>query len=63
MKRKFSVYHLVIAVLLFSLVLPGTILATERTTGTLTIHKYEQELGQNKVWVMERATKRLLELH
>lgn len=43
MKKRFSIYHLLIAVLLFSLVLPGFAGAAE--SGSLTIHKFEQEPG------------------
>lgn len=49
MKKRFSIYHFLVAILLFSLVLPGVANAeVERTTGSLTIHKYEQEPGSEQ---------------
>lgn len=48
MKKKFSIYHFLVALLIFSLVLPTGIVnaeQTNRTKGSLTIHKYEREPG------------------
>ncbi|HZW68157.1 MAG TPA: SpaH/EbpB family LPXTG-anchored major pilin [Pseudogracilibacillus sp.] len=51
MKRKFSIYHFLIALMMFTLILPAfagaeaETGATERETGSLTIHKFEQEPG------------------
>lgn len=45
MKKITSLYYLIISILLLSFVLPVAASADERTTGTLTIDKYEQEPG------------------
>ena len=54
MKKRFSIYHFLIAVLIFSMFSPvSSVFATvngdgngdEETTGSLTIHKFEQEKG------------------
>lgn len=48
MKRKFSLYHFLIAIMMFSLVLPGFAGATagnDGEKGSLTIYKFEQEPG------------------
>src|SRR5699024_3029365 len=54
MRRKFSIYHFLIALMMFTLILPAFTGAeavtgnTERETGSLTIHKFEQEPGSNQ---------------
>src|SRR5690625_4570605 len=48
MKRKFSIYHFLVALMMFTLILPafaGADNSDVRTTGTLTIHKFEREPG------------------
>lgn len=50
MKKKFSIYHFLIALLVFSLITPiGTAFAKPTPTeGSLTIHKFEQEKGDKQ---------------
>src|SRR5690625_7652104 len=51
MKRKFSIYHVLVALLTFSLFMPAGMVSAEPTpsdTGSLTIHKFEQEPGAKK---------------
>lgn len=51
MKRKYSIYHVLVALLTFSLFMPAGMVSAEPTpsdTGSLTIHKLEQEPGANK---------------
>lgn len=46
MRKRFSIYHLLVAIMIFSLVLPTGVAnaeASNPTIGSLTIHKYEQE--------------------
>ncbi|MEI3606076.1 SpaH/EbpB family LPXTG-anchored major pilin [Pseudogracilibacillus sp. SE30717A] len=46
MKKKFSVYHFLVAIMMFSLILPGVASAeAQKDDGKLTIHKYEREPG------------------
>ncbi|MBO1003351.1 SpaH/EbpB family LPXTG-anchored major pilin [Pseudogracilibacillus auburnensis] len=48
MKKRFSIYHFLVAIMMFSLLLPGVANAEASTTGSLTIHKYEQEPGASQ---------------
>lgn len=59
MRRKFSIYHFLVALMMFTLILPAFAGASsvnggnneegqERTTGSLTIHKFEQEPGSEQ---------------
>src|SRR5690625_4477729 len=49
MKRRFSIYHFLIALMAFTLVIPGfagaTVNGNDAPKGSLTIHKYEREPG------------------
>lgn len=47
MKKKFSMYHLLVALLTFSLMMPAGMASAEPSaeTGSLTIHKFEQDPG------------------
>src|SRR5690625_2353853 len=51
MKRKFSIYHVLVALLTFSIFMPAGMVSAEPTpsdTGSLTSHKFEQETGAKK---------------
>src|SRR5699024_3486288 len=45
MRKRFFIYHFLIAIMMFSLIIPAGVANAEPTKGSLTIHKFEQEPG------------------